>query len=112
MRHYRYIIVTISLLAMIGVACARQPREEKAVAIMNNYFKHYAKKYPDSILGKYGVNSLKLDGIEEIHKGLVAAVGVLELADGNRLVVKCNLQRKALGWKMVSWENLGIRQSK
>lgn len=79
---------------------------------MQKYFKKYSKEYPESILGKYPVIGIEILHTEEIHKDLVASYAILALNNGMGIQTRFVVQKKPLGWRAVSWENMGLAMRK
>jgi hypothetical protein len=111
MKKFISIALTLMLITSLAMTygCGRQPTSKHSVKIIEKYFKKYSKKYPDSIIGKYPVQNVRLLEIEEVHKDLVAAYAILELQDGMAVQTRFSIEKKApFGWRALSWENMGL----
>lgn len=102
------ILLIATTMTFFTLGCARQPSEKRTTGIMKQYFKKYSKKYPDSLLGRAPVDEIKILHIEEIHKDLIAAFALLGLKNGMIIQTRFSVQKKPLGWRAVSWENMGL----
>ncbi|MBI2083377.1 MAG: hypothetical protein HYT76_07375 [Deltaproteobacteria bacterium] len=95
----------------ILTACGgRLPSPHTAERVVTKHFKKYGKKYKETDFGRYKVEKVEIDHIEEIQKNLASVEAFTYLAEGSSVYrVRVTLQRKALGWRYQSWENLGKR---
>lgn len=108
MKKIFHVCLVFLLCLSFAAACARQPTNKRTSDIIEGYFKKYSKKHPESIFGKYPVKNVTLLHIEEVHKNLIAAYAILELAGDIGVHARFTIQKKPLGWRALSWENMGI----
>ena len=101
-------ISLLLMICLIGVtACGgRMPEPKRARSVMSHHFNRYGKKFPASEFGHTQVQEIDILGTEEIHKNLVQSEAFVTLQNGNVFKVRFTLEKKALGWRAVSWENL------
>jgi len=104
------LVLTFFVGSLASTGCGRQPTSTKSRKIMTKFFEKYAKKYPDSIIGKYPVEDVNVLHSEEIHKGVVVVYAILNLDNGMPIQTRFTIRKKPLGWKAVSWENMGMAQ--
>lgn len=105
-RKNRPLLVLLILFLVVSASCARTPTVKKSEHVMDRYFHKYGNKFDDSDLGKYKIESVRTFDIAEVHKHLVAVTAEVKLLDGPVYNVRCMLQKKTLGWRLVSWERL------
>ena len=107
----KIIRLTLALLILVSfgvtAACARQPTPKRTANIMEGFFKKYGKEYPESIFGQAQLQGIQILHIDEVHKDLVAVYAILELQDGMAIQTRFSIQKKPLGWRALSWENMG-----
>ena len=95
------------LLFFASIAeAARLPKSKTAEHVINSYFDKYGHKYKTSDFGQHEVENVRVLGIREIHKHLVAATAEVKLHEGPIYTVRCVLEKKTLRWKLLSWEKM------
>lgn len=83
----------------------RQPKPAVAQRIITKHFHRYAKKFPESVLGRAPVTSAEVQGIEEVHKHYLIVTTALQQQDGQGLRARVALEKQVPGgWKVVAWE--------
>ncbi len=95
-----------TVVVFFATGCARLPSNQSASKILKHQYAKYGKKYKDSVLGSSKVSTVQIDGMDEIHKHYVAVYAYVNLVNGTQIKTRNTLQKKTLGWKFVSWENL------
>lgn len=98
-------ILLVAVLALSMASCARQPSNKRSAKLIQHHFKKYAKKYPETVYGKYHVKEVEVTGQQEIHKYLIAVEAFITLGDGSVQRVRATLERGPVGWRFISWEN-------
>lgn len=105
----KIILIAVLIMFSVGnIGCSRQPSAEQAYNLTTKYFKKYSKEYPESIFAKFPPNKFQMMHMEVIHKNLVVANVMLTLNNGMSLQARMNLFKRPFGWKVISWENMGI----
>lgn len=101
----RTALIVVIALGLAASSCARLPTAKISSKIIKKHFKHYAKKYPDSVYGKAKVNEVEVTGIQEIHKNMVATEAFITLGGGQVQRIHATVERGPMGWRFLSWEN-------
>lgn len=96
----------VSFLFVSSAYAARMPKEKNAQRVVQNYFHRYGHKFKESEFGRNKIEYVRILDMEEIHKHLVAIEAEIKFIEGPIVNVRCNLNRKTLGWKLVTWEKL------
>lgn len=101
------LVLAISLAALLplSAACVRTPTRVRCVEVVQKHFKKYGKKYPATVYGKSRVKEVDITSQQEIHKHLVAVESFLTLEDGTVQRIHATLEKRPLGWRLMSWEN-------
>ena len=81
------------------------PSNKRAQSAVHSYFKKYAKKYPSTSFGQHKVTEVEIIKQNEIKRNFVALEAYLTLGDGSLRKIYATLEKRALIWKFVSWEN-------
>lgn len=103
----RYLALLITAVMILSVtSCARMPKAKTAEKKIYKFFHKYGKKYPDTIYGTMPVKSVEVTDMEEIHKHFISADAFLMLGETEVAKINATLERKALRWRVVSWENV------
>lgn len=106
----RFFLLTFSCLFILAACGGRLPSPKTSERVITKHFKKYGKKYKESDFGRYKVEKVEIDQIEEIQKNMASVEAFTYLSEGSSVYrVRVTLQRKALGWRYQSWENLGKR---
>jgi hypothetical protein len=103
----RYIALLIAFVFILSAtSCARMPKTKTAERKISKFFQKYGKKYPDTIYGKLPVKSAEVTDMGEIHKNMVSADAYLMMGETDVKKINATLERRALRWRVVSWENV------
>ncbi len=102
----RLMLLASCFLLLFAFACARTPTTRTSEHVVKRYFHKYGNKFDASDFGKYKIEEVRVLDIKEIHKHLVAATAEVKLHEGPIYTVRCMLQKKTLGWRLISWEKL------
>lgn len=103
----RFVIFACFFGFLILFGCAhRLPKENSAGKIIERHFHKYGKKFKETDFGKYKVKDVQVIDISEIHKNMAAVTANVILNEGPTPRVRCVLEKKPLGWRFISWENL------
>jgi len=98
--------ILVALLLCLCVSCASlTPSNKRAEHIIHSYFKDYAKKYPTTPFGEKGVEKVEIISQKQLRKNYSAADTYVYLKTGDIIQVDATLQKKAIMWKLLSWEN-------
>jgi len=101
----RFIVIVLMSFFLVS-GCARVPRPKTSEHVLNGYFHKYGRKFKESDFGKYKVDHVNIFYTEEIHKNMVAVTAEILFKEGPSQNVRAILQRKTLGWRIISWERL------
>ncbi len=106
MKIRRLTAFALVLCVAVSVSCARTPSNKSSQHIVKGYFNKYGKKFKTSEFGAYKLDSVSVIDIVEIHKGLVAATSEIKFVEGPSYMVRCMIEKRSFGWKLVSWEKI------
>ena len=83
------------------------PSAQRSQHLIEKHFKKYGRKYKDSDFGKYPVQKVEISSISELqhHLAEVEAFTILS-GEGGAYKIRATLEKKTLGWKLLSWESL------
>ncbi|MBI4238291.1 MAG: hypothetical protein HY696_07745 [Deltaproteobacteria bacterium] len=99
-----YVLLAVLLGATLGCS-GRQPKPAVAQRIITKHFQRYAKKFPESSLGRAPVTSAEVQGIEEVHKHYLILTTALHQQDGQGMRARVALEKHVPGgWHVVAWE--------
>lgn len=105
------ILLGLTILFLSAGCAQRAPSPQTAHTKLTKYFQKYGKKYKNSEFGRHPVGKIEIASVREIQKKLAEADAYVALLNGPTYGVRAIFERKALGWKIVSWENLGTPTS-
>lgn len=103
-------ILALFCLIFLIQCGGRVPKAETAQSISNRFFKNYAKKYPTSIIGSSFIDNITINGVREesVNNALIEAI--IHTESGRQVFVLLHSRKTPpLGWKVDSWEILGVR---
>lgn len=101
------ILLLAVVLSLAAPACGgRLPKPKTAGNIVESYFHRYGRKFKTSDFGQHKVDEVAVLDTQEIHKHLVAVTAQVKFQNGPSQMIRCTLEKKALGWRFVSWEKL------
>lgn len=101
----KYIALAMVLMIALAACSSRLPKPSRSQKIIQSYFKKYAKKYPTTPFGQYGVTKVEVDNTTEIRKKYAAVEAYITLGDGNLKKIGATIEKKPFGWKLLSWED-------
>ena len=100
------IILTITFSMM---SCARLPSAKSAHSLTKSHFKRYSQKYNESVLGGT-LENVAVNSVREQSRFISEIDAVLTYDNGRIARVLITAKKNPpLGWKVVSWEMLGVR---
>jgi hypothetical protein len=107
MKKFLSLAVALALLTSCG---GRMPSAQRSQHLIEKHFKKYGRKYKDSDFGKYPVQKVEISSINELqhHLAEVEAFTILS-GEGGAYKIRATLEKKTLGWKLLSWESLASR---
>lgn len=105
MKRFRHTLLALALLLPLAAACARVPSDKRSAKLIRSYFEDYAKEYPTTVYGEYGVTEVDVVGQQELHKNYVAVDAFLALGNETVQRISATVERGPFGWRFVSWEN-------
>ncbi len=86
------------------------PSPNRAQHLIGKYFTKYGKKNRDIDFGNHKITKVEISSINELQKHIVEVEGFTMLADdGGVYQIRTTMEKKAFGWKVLNWENLGHR---
>lgn len=110
MKNWRLIALFLCLGFFISAGCAgRVPSNATSQKVIKKHFKKYGKKYKETDFGQHLVKTVEAGEISELQRKLAAVDAFVYLEEGSVYQVRVLLAKKAFGWKVESWENLGRR---
>lgn len=99
-------IFTLCLVLFFTFACARTPPTNTAKHVVKRYFHKYGHKFKAGDFGMHKLENISVLDIQEIHKGMAAVTAEVKLKEGPIYMVRCMLEKKTLGWRLISWEKI------
>lgn len=107
MKKFLSLMVALSFLTACG---GRMPSAQRSQHLIEKHFKKYGRKYKDSDFGKYPVQKVEISSINELqhHLAEVEAFTILS-GEGGAYKIRATLEKKTLGWKLLSWESLASK---
>ena len=110
MKNRRWVVLFLCLGFFVSVGCAgRVPSAATSQKVIKRHFKKYGKKYKETDFGQHPVKAVETGEISELQRKLAAVDAFVYLEEGSVYQVRVLLVKKAFGWKIESWENLGQR---
>lgn len=101
----RHVALFIALMMVLAACGGRVPKPATSQKVIHKYFKKYAKKYPATEYGQYGVTKVEVEGQQEIRKHFAAVEAFITLGDGNLKKINVTEEKGPFGWRFVSWED-------
>ena len=98
-------ILPILIVAVLMASCARLPSTSRSQRILTKHFKKYAKKYPKTAYGLYGVKEVEVTKEYEIHKNYIGLEAFITLGNDDVQRILATVDRGPFGWRFLSWEN-------
>lgn len=105
------LILTLACLIFIFTnACATdRPRAKTAQSVTRSYLKHYGRKHKAAPFYR-NVDRVNINAIEPVSHRVAHTDAIVHLKDGQVARVLLKMENKfPQGWKVQSWEVLGIR---
>lgn len=100
------LLLCFSASLFLASCSARLPKPKSAGNVINHHFHKYGCKFKASDFGVHKVEEVAVIDVQEIHKHLAAVTANIRLHEGPIYMVRCVLEKKATGWKFVSWEKI------
>lgn len=82
------------------------PSPDGSKRAIGRYLKHYAKKYPESELGRHPLEKVEIYELTLDKKGHAEVAAFFSLRDQGLYQAAFTLKHEPLRWKVVSWEIL------
>lgn len=106
----RKICLVVALSLLLTSCGGRLPSPNRAQHLIQKYFTKYGKKNRDTDFGHHKITKVEISAINELQKHIVEVEGFTMLADdGGVYQIRATMEKKAFGWKVLNWENLGHR---
>jgi len=102
----KILLLAMALSLAVPACGGRLPKAKTAGNVVENYFHKYGRKFKASDFGQHKIDEVAVLDTQEIHKNLVAVTAQVKFQNGPSQMVRCVLEKKALGWRFVSWEKL------
>ena len=104
--------MTLILFSITLSACggARIPSPKTAQSVSRSYFKKYGAKFPASQFSRHNIETVTINGVQEISYHFALVDTIVTFADGHAARTLLKLEKKfPQGWKVQSWEILQTR---
>ena len=103
------LLLLVFFISLSGCA-GRVPSAQRAHHLTQKYYKKYGKKYKASDFGEHRVERVEIVKVQELQKKIADIDAYVYLESGPVYWVRVTVQKKTFGWRVVSWETLGIQQ--
>jgi len=83
---------------------------KRSTSVIHHYFNRYGRKFKETDFHKYKIDKVEILDRQELHKHYVDVTAMIFLKGGPIYKVSANLEKKTLGWRVSSWEDLNAGQ--
>lgn len=102
-------ILILFLIVLASCGGGRVPTPKSAHGITQSFFKKYAKKYKGSVFGQSALTRVEIQDILEQSRNFADVEAFVDTSSGQKAHVLMTFKKTApFGWKVHSWEMLGL----